>query len=91
MTQNELQEDVINKTLEFYSKNKKGHLNLAMRSGKTRIAIEIFKRMWPEYHHSTILIAYPDNKLKISWEQELIKWNYNNPNITFINFSSLHK
>jgi len=86
----EIQEEIINKTVHFYKKNRFGYLNLAMRVGKTRITIEFLKRMWPD-SYPTILIAYPDNKLKQTWEEELIKWEYDNPSIEFVNFSSLYK
>ncbi len=90
MTQDELQEDIINKAIKFYSDNDKGYLNLAMRAGKTRITIEILKRMYEEGGLS-ILVAYPDNKLKQTWEEECLKWDYNYQWIRYTNFSSLKK
>lgn len=89
MTQNELQESFIDKGVEFYKNNTVGYYDLAMRAGKTRVTIELLKRMFD--YDCTILLAYPDNKLLINWQEELVKWKYNNPNITFVNFSSLHK
>ena len=83
-----LQEDIVNEVLKFYSDNDKGYLDLAMRVGKTRIAIETLKRM---YKNGNILVAYPDNKLKENWEKECIKWGYTNPNLKYTNFSSLKK
>ncbi len=88
MTQDELQEEVVDKSLKFYSDNIKGYLDLAMRSGKTKISIDIFKALYSNPH---ILIAYPDNKLKETWQNECIKWKYSNPNIRYTNFSSLKK
>ena len=89
MTQTEIQENFIQKGIEFYKTNSIGYYNIAMRTGKCKITIELLRRIY-EYD-CTILIAYPDNKLKKTWEDELKKWRYDNPNITFINFSSLKK
>lgn len=87
--QNEIQEKFIEKGLKFLKKNKKGYFDLAMRFGKCRTTIEILKNLVPS--HSTILIAYPDNKLKATWQTECETWEYTNPNITYVNFSSLKK
>jgi superfamily II DNA or RNA helicase len=89
MNQDELQADVIKKSLEFYKDYRKGWLDLAMRAGKTRISIEIIRNMFP--HSCKLLIAYPDNKLKDTWKEEMIKWKYDNIDITYTNFSSLKK
>lgn len=40
---------------------------------------------------SKVLLAYPDNKIKDSWIKECEKWGYDDINITYTNFSSLHK
>jgi len=88
MTQDELQEGIITKAVKFFEKDRWGYLDLAMRSGKTRIAIEIMKR---RYHKPYILVAYPDNKLKDTWKDELEKWGFTNGLIDFVNFSSLKK
>lgn len=87
--QDEIQEEIIEKTLKFYSDNEKGYLNLAMRVGKTRITIESLKRM--EKENDQILILYPDNKLLQVWTDELLKWEFQPKNIRFSNFSSLKK
>lgn len=88
--QSALQQEMVEKAYKFYKNgNTVGFLNLAMRFGKCRTTIELLKKMLPA--HCTILIAYPDNKLKQVWEEECIKWRYNNPNITYVNFSSLKK
>jgi len=87
--QNELQQKFIDKTVKFFKAGKAGYLDLAMRFGKCRTTIEVLKKVIPP--HGTVLIAYPDNKLKETWETECELWNYNNPNITYVNFSSLKK
>ena len=63
-------------------------LHIFQRVGKTKILIDYLKK---QKKQCKILIAYPDNKIKESWENEIIKWGYNNKNITFSNFSSLKK
>ena len=45
--QNELQEQFITKTVEFFKKHKVGYLNLAMRFGKCRTTIEVLKKLFP--------------------------------------------
>jgi superfamily II DNA or RNA helicase len=37
----------------------------------------------------SLLIAYPDNKLKQTWEDEMKLWGYKNEDVTFVNFSSI--
>jgi len=87
--QDEIQEEIIGKAQRFYSDNEKGWLNLAMRVGKTKISLELLKRLG--YEAGSILIAYPDNKLKEVWENECQKWEFFNPDIRMVNFSSLKK
>ena len=87
--QDELQEQFINKTLKFFKTNKAGYLDLAMRFGKCRTTIEVLKKMIKK--NEWILIAYPDNKLKQTWMDEMDLWKFNHPNIEYVNFSSLKK
>jgi len=87
--QDSLQLEFIQKGVEFYNFNCKGYLDLAMRFGKCRITIEMLKKLYD--YDATVLIAYPDNKLKETWQSECILWKYNNQNITYVNFSSLKK
>ena len=44
-----------------------GILNLCPRFGKIRTSINILKNYEP---HDTVLIAYPDNKIKDSWKAD---------------------
>lgn len=85
--QDKIQEEYILKTLEFYKKKDSGYLDLAMRFGKCRTTIEVLKRMYSS--HPMVLICYPDNKLKAVWESEMEQWDYTNPNVTLVNFSSI--
>ena len=65
-----------------------GILNLCPRFGKIYTTINALEQLPP---HSTILIAYPDLKIKESWEKDFITRGYNNPNITYTTHLSLHK
>ncbi len=68
--------------------NKVLGIHVSMRLGKTKALINYFKTL---KNKPKILISYPDNKIKESWELEMEKWDYKNENITFCNFSSLKK
>ena len=65
-----------------------GIVNAAPRVGKIRITCLILEKLNP---HCTVLIAYPDLKIKKSWEDDFVKWGYSNPNITFTTYMSLKK
>ena len=87
--QDELQEEFIERGLKFFKNNKAGYFDLAMRFGKCRTTIEILKRKFKKKH--TVLIAYPDNKLKQTWIDEMELWDYTNADVELVNFSSLKK
>lgn len=86
--QDELQKSVVDRAIDFYKTNKVGYLDLAMRFGKCKSTIEILNKLCKK---GEVLIAYPDNKLRGTWIAECELWGYNNPNITYVNFSSLKK
>ena len=65
-----------------------GILNLCPRFGKIRTTINILETMNP---HSTVLITYPDNKIKASWEADFKQRKYKNPNVTYSTHLSLKK
>jgi len=65
-----------------------GILNLCPRFGKIYTTINALEQLPP---HSTVLIAYPDLKIKESWETDFARRGYNNPNITYTTHLSLHK
>lgn len=67
----------------------KGILNICPRMGKCRIAILVLQRVFNE--KSNILIAYPDSKIKDSWENEFKELGYKNPNITYTTHLSMRK
>jgi superfamily II DNA or RNA helicase len=72
---------------EMWLKDKWGILNLCPRFGKIRTTINILKKIKPK----SILIAYPDNKIKESWESDFKEMKYKNENITYTTHLSLHK
>jgi predicted helicase len=85
--QSEIQQKYIDLTIEFFKENNSGYLDLAMRFGKCRTSIEILKKMYKK--KCSLLITYPDNKLKQTWEDEMKLWEYKNEDVTFVNFSSI--
>jgi len=72
---------------EMWLNGKWGILNLCPRFGKIRTTINILKKMKP----TTILIAYPDVKIKESWQDEFRACNYVDGFITYTTHLSLHK
>lgn len=64
-----------------------GILNLCPRFGKIRTAINVFKKLSPK----SILIAYPDNKIKTSWENDFNICGYSDANVTYTTYLSLKK
>jgi superfamily II DNA or RNA helicase len=72
----------------WWNHGKFGILNLCPRFGKIRTTINILKKM---DENCNVLIAYPDNKIKQSWEEDFEQMNYVNDNITYTTHLSLHK
>ena len=64
-----------------------GILNLCPRFGKIFTTINIMNKMKPRY----VLIAYPDNKIKESWQKDFETRNYTDSLITYTTHLSLHK
>lgn len=64
-----------------------GIIYAAPRFGKIRTTIHILKAIKPK----SILIAYPDNKIKQSWEDDFKEMRYKNENIQYTTHLSLHK
>lgn len=73
---------------DIWLKRKWGILYLSPRFGKCRVACIILREYPPD---CSILIAYPDGKIKKSWTDEFIKTGYVNPNVTFTTHLSLKK
>ena len=78
------QEELSNKWIE---RDRFGIVNSAPRTGKTRIAILCMQKLNP----SSVLIAYPDNKIKDSWLKDFDKFGYSGPEVTFSTYLSLYK
>lgn len=68
---------------------KKSILHLFQRTGKIRTTLLILEKL--KYLNKRILIVYPDNRIKESWIEDIIKFNYNEQmtNITYCNISSV--
>ena len=73
---------------KWIKNGKFGILNLCPRFGKIRTSINILKHYDP---HATVLIAYPDNKIKDSWIADFEAMGYDNPNVSYTTHLSLHK
>ena len=73
--------------VEKFLDSEGGILNLCPRFGKTKVGIDILK----ELNSDKVLIAYPDINIKSSWEQEMKRLHYANPNVVFTSFLSLKK
>lgn len=71
----------------WISNNMYGIINACPRFGKIFMSIIIMRQVNP----NSILIAYPDNKIKKSWEDDFEKFSYHPSNIMFTTYLSLHK
>lgn len=80
----ELQEKYKN---EWLSSSRRAVLLLAPRIGKTKIAINIIE----EAGYKKILVAFPRNDIKSSWDNELDKLGVLLPGLVYTTFVSLHK
>lgn len=83
-----LREQRQNEFAQVWLDKKWGILNLCPRFGKIYTTINILEKMNCDI---SILIAYPDVKIKDSWEQDFKTRGYNNSNITYTTHLSLHK
>ena len=73
---------------QIWLDKKWGILNLCPRFGKIYTTINILEKM---NSNISIIIAYPDVKIKDSWEQDFKTRGYNNSNITYTTHLSMHK
>ena len=64
-----------------------GILNLCPRFGKIRTTINILEKIKPK----SILIAYPDNKIKDSWKADFEHREYDDSHVTYTTHLSLKK
>jgi superfamily II DNA or RNA helicase len=68
------------------SKGVSGLYAIAPRSGKSQLALKIASKIKAK----KILVVYPDNKIKLSWQEDIKKLKFKE-NITFTTYLSLHK
>lgn len=73
---------------KWINSNQFNILNLCPRFGKCRVGVYILFRMGT---NSSVLIVYPDEKIKNSWKTEFELCDYNDENITYSTYLSLHK
>lgn len=71
----------------WLERGKFGILNLCPRFGKCRVGILALREVIPK----RVLIAYPDLKIKKSWEDEFEAMSYRPPEVVFTTFRSLFK
>jgi hypothetical protein len=71
----------------WLNSNRKSILNLCPRFGKIRTTINILKKI----KTNSVLIAYPDNKIKDSWKDDFEQCKYDDENVTYTTHLSLHK
>ena len=72
---------------EWIDKGKFGILNLCPRFGKIRTTINIMKKIKSKY----VLIAYPDNKIKESWQTDFEELGFDDSIVTYTTHLSLKK
>lgn len=66
--------------------NVQGLVHIAPRCGKSQTALKTALKIKAK----NILVAYPDNKIKNSWEEDIKKLSFNE-NIIFTTYLSIHK
>jgi len=71
----------------WINSGKFGILNLCPRFGKIRTTINILEKIKPK----SILIAYPDNKIKDSWKADFEYRGYDDSHVTYTTHLSLKK
>ena len=74
---------------QWIKSGKFGILNLCPRFGKIYTSINILESAFPQ--SATVLIAYPDLKIKAAWENDFKTRGYKNPNITYVTHLSMWK
>jgi superfamily II DNA or RNA helicase len=74
---------------DVWLKERRGILNLCPRFGKIRTSINILEHFKPKI--KSVLIAYPDNKIKDSWQADFKDRGYLDANVTYTTHLSLKK
>lgn len=78
---------------QWLNSNRFSTLNLCPRFGKIRTTIHILNELEKEYnlYRPSILIAYPDTKIKESWKEDFETLGYDYSNVTYTTHLSLKK
>ena len=71
----------------WLNSDRRSILNLCPRFGKIRTSINILKQI----NHDSVLIAYPDNKIKQSWQADFEELDYDDSHVTYTTHLSLKK
>jgi superfamily II DNA or RNA helicase len=71
----------------WLNSGKFGILNLCPRFGKIYTTINILEKLKPK----SVLIAYPDNKIKQSWKDDFKKRGWDDGNVTYTTHLSIKK
>lgn len=87
--QDKYQEDWSNKGYKYFQSKKCGLYDICQRIGKIKTTLLTINKL--NLKNPKILVSYPDNKIKTSWENDVIKWGYSHLNIIYTNTSSLEK
>jgi len=72
---------------KIWLRTKRGILNLCPRMGKCRTSIIALEQLKPK----SVLIAYPDNKIKESWQADFKELRYDDSIVTYTTHLSLKK
>jgi len=88
--QDQIQQEIVKKSINFFQKERFGYIDGAMRLGKIKITLDLLTNFIK--NEFNILICYPDNQIKNSWENDMLTWQFKHTkNIQFTNYRSLHK
>jgi superfamily II DNA or RNA helicase len=84
---NELQKDFSTENVKYLKKNKRGYNDIAMRMGKTSVALLTIK----ELKCKKVLVLYPDLKIKDSWLKDIERLKMSLDMFTFSHYMSVKK
>ena len=74
---------------KVWLERKHGILNLCPRFGKIRTSINILEHYKPKL--KSVLIAYPDNKIRDSWQADFADLGFDDSIVTYTTHLSLKK
>lgn len=73
---------------QWLTSNRFNIMYIAPRVGKIRTTILILEKL---KKNCTILVAFPDNKIKKSWKDDFKRWGYDDACVTYTTYLSLKK